>query len=228
MAAPTLRRTRITRLVALAVALGIWFAPPPATLSAQAWHLFAIFAATIVSVVIGAFPILTASVLAIAAAVLSGTLTATDACAGFAAPTIVLIIVAFLVARAVVKCGLGERLGHRAISLFGRSTLGLSYSIFAVDALIAPAFPSNTARSSVLYPLALSMAQAAGVRPEREDRRRLGQFLMVSGMASLSLSSALWLTAMAGNPLGAAIARTRGVDLSFGSWLIAASVPTLL
>jgi DASS family divalent anion:Na+ symporter len=198
---------RLARAIALAVALAIWFIPPPGQLTAQAWHLFAIFAATIFSVVIGAFPILTASVLAIAAAVLSGTLSATAAYAGFANPTIVLIIVAFLVARAVVKSGLGQRLGYRAISWFGKSTLGLSYSIFAVDALISPAFPSNTGRA---------------------DRRRLGQYLMFSGMASLTLSSALWMTAMAGNPLGAEIAKKSGVNIGFGSWLIAACVPTIL
>jgi len=47
-------------------------------------------------------------------------------------------------------------------------------------------------------------------------------------MASLTLSSGLWLTAMAGNPLGAEIARKYGVEIGFGSWLIASSVPTLL
>jgi DASS family divalent anion:Na+ symporter len=123
---------------------------------------------------------------------------------------------------------LGERLGYRAITIFGRSSLGLSYSIFALDAVIAPAFPSNTARSGVLYPFALSVAESAGVTPEREDRRRLARFLMFSGMASLTLSSALWLTAMAGNPLGAEIASQFGVEIGFGSWLIAAAVPTLL
>jgi di/tricarboxylate transporter len=51
---------------------------------------------------------------------------------------------------------------------------------------------------------------------------------MFSGMISLTLSSALWLTAMAGNPLGAEIARQWGLEISFGSWLVAASVPTLL
>jgi len=219
---------RIARAIAIAVALIIWFIPPPGPLTPQAWHLFAIFGATILSVVIGAFPILTASVLAIAAAVLSGTLSPAAAYAGFSNPTIVLIIMAFLVARAVVKCGLGQRLGYRAISWFGKSTLGLSYSIFAVDAIIAPAFPSNTARSGVLYPLVFSMAEAAGATPDREDRRRLGRFLMFSGMASLTLSSALWLTAMAGNPLGAEIAKKNGVDINFGSWLIAACVPVIL
>jgi DASS family divalent anion:Na+ symporter len=103
----------------------------------------------------------------------------------------------------------------------------LSYSIFVLDALIAPAFPSNTARSGILYPLAFSLADAAGAKPDRPERRRLGAYLMYSGVASLSLSSALWLTAMAANPLGSEIARGRGVDIGFGRWLVAASLPTL-
>jgi divalent anion:Na+ symporter, DASS family len=227
-AAAALRRSRIARTITLGVALGIWFLPPPGTLSVQAWRLFAIFGATILSVMIGAFPILTASVFGLAAAVLTGILPVNVAYTSFANPTILLIIIAFLVARAVVKCGLGQRLGYRAISLFGKSTLGLSYAIVAVDAVIAPAFPSNTARSGVLYPLAVSMAEAAGVAPGREDRKRLAKFLMFSGMVSLTLSSALWLTAMAGNPLGAEIAKQYGLNIGFGSWLIAASVPTIL
>ena len=129
--------------------------------------------------------------------------------AGFANGTILLIVIAFLVARAVVKCGLGARAGHLMVSVFGRSTLGLSYSIFLVDA-------RHRAGVSEQH-RALRRALSAGVfagRSRRRDagddpsRRRLGAFLMFSGIASLSLSSALWLTAMAANPLGAEIART--------------------
>src|SRR5262245_39233510 len=186
------RRTIIARLATLALAAAIWFCPLPAGLTAPAWRLFAIFASAILSVVVGAFPILTASVLALAAAVLSRTIPPAAAYSGFGNPTILLIVVAFLVARSVVNCGLGQRLGYHAISLFGKSTLGLSYSIFVVDAVIAPAFPSNTARSGVLYPLAFSVAEAAGAKPGGEDRPRLGRFLMFSGIASLTLSSGLW------------------------------------
>ena len=94
-------------------------------------------------------------------------------------------------------------IGHLIVSRFGRSTLGLSYSIFLVDGLIAPAFPSNTARSGVIYPLAFSLADAAGATPgRRQPPARSARFLMFSGIVSLSLSSALWLTAMAANPLG--------------------------
>jgi DASS family divalent anion:Na+ symporter len=210
-----------------ALLLGLWLCPTPAGLAPAAWHLFALFAAAIFSVVVGALPILTASVLALAAAVLTGTVAPAEAYAGFANGTILLIVIAFLVARAVVKCGLGERLGHLAVSVFGRSTLGLGYSVFLVDGVIAPAFPSNTARSGVLYPLVLSVAEAAGAKPGVEGRARLGRFLMFSGMASLTVSSALWFTAMAANPLGAEIARGHGLDIGFASWLVASSVPTL-
>jgi DASS family divalent anion:Na+ symporter len=221
-------RTRLVRAAVIGVAVLLWFIPPPEGLTTDAWRVFAVFAAAILSVVISAFPILTASVLAVAATVLTGLLTPAKAYAGFANATILLIVLAFLVARAIIKCGLGVRIGHLIVSWFGRSTLGLSYSIFLVDGVISPAFPSNTARSGVMYPLAFSLAEAAGARPGDESRRRLGSFLMFSGMVSLSLSSALWLTAMAANPLGTEIARQFGVEIGFGSWLIASSVPTLL
>lgn len=217
----------IARAASLAVAVGLWLTPVPEGLTAASWHLFALFAAAIAAVVSGALPILTASLLATSVAVLGGVITPEAAWSGFANGTIVLIVVAFLVARAVVKCGLGERIGHAVVQVFGRSTLGLAYSLFLVDAVIAPAFPSNTARSGVLYPLAASLAQTAGAQPGDPSRVRLGGFLMFSGIASLTLSSALWLTAMAANPLGTEIARGFGVEIGFGQWLLASAVPTL-
>ena len=220
------RRALVARAATVGVAAVLWFTPPPDGLALQAWRLFAIFAAALIAVVIDAFPILTASVFAVAASVLTGLLQPAQAYSGFGNATILLIVVAFLIADAVVKCGLGARGGHWIVSRFGRSTLGLSYSIFLLDAVIAPAFPSNTARSGVLYPLAYALADAAGAAPGRSGRQRLGAFLMFSGIASLSVSSALWLTAMAANPLGTEMARAVGVEIGFGRWFLAASVPT--
>jgi DASS family divalent anion:Na+ symporter len=219
-------RRQLARIAAGALGLAIWFAPAPQGLDPQAWRLFAVFATAIFSVVVNALPILTASVLAVAIAVLTGLLEPEAAYSGFANGTILLLVVAFLVANAVVKCGLGKRGGHLMASLFGGSTLGLGYSIFLLDAAIAPAFPSSTARSGVLYPFARSLADGAGARPDGPGRQRLGAFLMFSGMASLSISSALWLTAMVANPLGSEIARGVGVEVSFGRWLLASCVPT--
>ncbi len=217
----------VARLATFLLLAAIWWSPPPSELTVATWRLFAIFVTAIFSVIAGALPILTASVVAIAGAVLTGLLSPDEAYAGFANGTILLIVVAFLVAGAVVKSGLSARAGYWVVSRFGRSTLGLSYSIFFLDAVIAPAFPSNTARSGVLYPLAFSLSEAAGAHPDRPVRRKVGAFLMYSGIVSLSVSSALWLTAMAANPLGTEIARRSGVEIGFGRWLLAASVPTL-
>src|SRR4249920_1587386 len=213
--------------LACALVFGIWFAPIPAGLTREAWHLFAVFAAAIVAVIVNAFPLLTASLLAVGAVVLTGTVDPAKAFAGFANSSVLLVVVAFLVAHAVVKSGLGRRISLLVVSAFGRSTLGLGYSIFITDALIAPAFPSNTARGGVLYPIILSLAQNAGSMPADEKSRRMGGYLMFCGMASLSVSSALWLTATSGNPIAVSLAAPYGVKINFGSWMLAASVPIL-
>ena len=51
---------------------------------------------------------------------------------------------------------------------------------------------------------------------------------MFCGMASLSVSSALWLTATSANPIGVSLAAEHGLKVNFGSWLLVASVPALL
>jgi len=218
---------RIKRAVPFVLALGIWFFPVPAGLTAPAWHLFAVFAAAIASVLINAFPLLTASMLAVGAIVLTGTIKPEQAYSGFANSSVLLVVVAFIVAQAVVKSGLGRRVSLFMVSRFGGSSLGLAYSLVLTDAAIAPAFPSNTARSGVLFPIVLSLAQGAGSKPDDEKTRRVGGYLMFCGMASLSVSSALWMTATSVNPIGVEIARQFGLKISFGSWLLAASVPAL-
>jgi DASS family divalent anion:Na+ symporter len=215
------------RTVVLLIALTGWFMPPPDGLTQQAWHLFVIFAGGIAAVITNATSILLAAILALAAAVLTRTLTPTEAYAGFGDGFILLIVVAFLIGRAVVNSGLGVRIAYNLIRLFGKSTLGLGYSVVAADMLIAFAFPSNTARSGVLYPITLSLAIGSGSRVEDGTRKRLGAYLMMTSMAGLSLSSALWFTAMAANPIGAGLAASQGVTITFNSWLLMASVPCL-
>jgi DASS family divalent anion:Na+ symporter len=215
------------RVFPFALAISVWLAPIPAGLTAQAWHLFAIFVSAITAVLLGAFPLLTSTMLAAAAVVLSNTVSAEKAFAGFANPSVLLVVIAFLVAQAVVKSGLGRRISLFMVSQFGRSSMGLAYSIVLTDAAIAPAFPSNTARAGVLYPIVLSVAQGAGSRPDDPEGRRLGGYLMFCSMASLAVSSALWMTATSANPIGIQVARASGVEIGFGKWLVAASVPAL-
>ena len=217
----------VRRAVPFALAIGIWFTPVPSGLTAPAWHLFAVFVAAIVAVLVNAFPLLTSTMLAVAAVVLTGTISPAKAFGGFANASVLLVVIAFLVAQAVVKSGLGRRISLFMVSRFGRSSLGLAYSIVLTDAVIAPAFPSNTARGGVLFPIVLSVAQGSGSRPEDAEGRRLGGYLMFCAMASLAVSSALWMTATSANPIGIQVAREFGLEIGFGKWLVVASVPAL-
>ena len=51
---------------------------------------------------------------------------------------------------------------------------------------------------------------------------------MFCGMASLAVSSALWMTATSSNPLGVQVVRDFGVTIGFGRWLLVAAVPALI
>jgi len=217
----------LKRAFPFALAIGIWLVPVPDGLTAPAWHLFAIFVAAISAVLVGAFSLLTSTMIAVAAVVLSGTVSYAKAFGGFANPSVLLVVIAFLVAQAVVKSGLGRRISLFMVSRFGRSSLGLAYSLVITDAVIAPAFPSNTARGGVLFPIALSVAQGSNSKPDDPNGRRLGGYLMFCAMASLAVSSALWMTATSANPIGIQVVKEFGIQIGFGKWLVVASVPAL-
>jgi len=212
----------------LILGLILWYLPTPTGLETQAWHLFVIFISAIFAVIINAMPIFTSSILALATVVLTGTLTTKQAYSGFSEDFILLIIVAFLIARGVIKSGLGKRIAFLIIRKFGTSSLKLGYSIVAADMFISPAFPSNTARSGVLFPIVNALAADSGSKVSDGSRKKIGSFLMMTSMAGLTLSSTLWLTAMAANPAGAKMAKEVGIDISYGAWALAASVPVLI
>lgn len=210
------------------LALLTWLAvPTPEGLEDPAWNLFFVFISTIALIIAGAMPIFVAAIAALAIAVLGGILTPEQGFSGFSNSTILLIATAFLIARGVVKSGLGDRVAYLIISVLGKTTLGLGYAMITTDLLIAPAFPSNTARSGTLFPITQSIALGTGSAPDEATRKKTGAFLMMLSITGLSISSALWLTAMAANPVGADMAREQGVEISFGSWFLAASVPSL-
>jgi len=125
---PLFHRKAVLGLGLFLVALGLWYLPAPAGLRPEAWRLFVVFFATILSIVTGLLPILVASIFALSVTVLTQLLTPEQAYDGFSQPFILLIVAAFLVSQAVVKSGLGKRIALHIIAKFGHSSLGLAYS----------------------------------------------------------------------------------------------------
>ena len=222
------RQRWIRRGITLVFGIILWHLPIPWDLSQDAWHLFTIFITAIVGVLIDALSIFTASVLALVAVVLFRVLTPQRAFSGFSESFILLILAAFLVAKGVIKSGLGRRIAFTLIRRFGKSTLNLGYCVVATDTLLGPAIPSNTARSGILYPITHALALDTGSRPTAEGRKKTGSYLMMTAISGHTISSALWFTGMAANPVGAGIAAQFGVNMNFGNWVFVASVPCII
>jgi DASS family divalent anion:Na+ symporter len=233
MAEDTSSRSPRSTIVKLAVVAGvgllIWFFPPPPDVTPQAWHLLAVFVATIVGIVLEPFPMGTIALLGIAAATLTHTLTMKEALSGFSNQVIWLVVTAFFLARGFIKTGLGARIAYMFVQLLGRRTLGLGYSIVATEFVLAPAIPSNTARAgAVVFPIVRSVAEAFGSRPANGTQRRVGAFLIKCAFEANLITSAMFLTAMAANPLAAQMASDQGVEITWTTWASAAAVPGLI
>src|SRR5262245_17265325 len=132
----------------------VWALPRPEAVDPRAWRLFAIFVATLAGIVAKPLPMGAIAICGIAAALVTRTLTITEALSGFSNVTLWLVVSAFFFAAGFVKTGLGTRIAYMLISKFGRSTLGLGYSLVATDLVLAAAIPSNTARAAgVVFPI---------------------------------------------------------------------------
>ena len=215
----------------LVVLLGaaIWFCPAPAGMKPQAWHLFAIFVATIAGFIAQPLPIGAVALISITFSALVKILKPGEALSGFSNTTIWLIVAAFLFAQAFINTGLGKRIAYLLIEAIGDSTLKLGYAMTLSDFVISPATPSNTARAGgILYPIVKSLSSAFNSEPGPSSRR-VGAYLMQTTYQANTITSAMFLTSMAGNPLIAELAaKTLHIEISWGLWALAAIVPGAL
>jgi DASS family divalent anion:Na+ symporter len=218
----------VKRVITLVFGIIVWHLPIPWDITPDTWHLFALFITAIIGVLLEALSIFTASVIALVAVVLLRVLPPEKAFSGFSESFILLILAAFLVAKGVIKSGLGRRIAFLLIRRFGKSTLKLGYCLVVTDTIIGPTIPSNTARSGIMYPITHALSLDTGSKPTPEGRRRTGTYLMMTYIAGQTITSALWLTGMAANPVGAGIAEQFGVNMNFGNWVFVASVPCII
>jgi DASS family divalent anion:Na+ symporter len=214
--------------VVVATGLLIWFAPMPAGVNARAWHMLAIFVATIVGFVAQPLPVSAVALIAITVTVFTNTLTMQQALSGFASPLVWLIVVAFFIASGFIRTGLGPRIAYVFMAALGRRSLGLAYSLIATDLVLAPGIPSNTARAGgVVFPILKSLGKAFGSEPEAGTSRRISAFLTCCAYQGTVITSAMFMTAIVVNPLVAGLARSAGVEITWATWALAASVPGL-
>ncbi len=210
----------------LSFALILWFTPTPAGLDIKAWHLFIIFLATIISVIVKPLPMGSLAMIAIATCTMTQTLTVQQSLSSFSSPILWLVIVAFFIARSFIKTGLGARIAYHCISKIGASTLGLSYGLIATELILAPFIPSNTARGAgIIFPIVSALNKEYESDPANGTHKKIGAYLIKLCYQANIITSAMFLTALAGNPLIASFVGAIGIEVTWISWASAAVVP---
>ncbi|EMA2810036.1 DASS family sodium-coupled anion symporter [Campylobacter jejuni] len=152
-----------------------------------------------------------------------------DALSGFSNSLIWLIVISIIVARGVIKTGLGERLAYHFISIFGKKTLGIAYSIAFCETILAPVTPSNTARAgAIINPIVQAIARSFKSTPEDGTQNKIGTYLSLVNYQANPISSAMFITATAPNPLVVdliAQATNLEVHLTWGQWALGMFLP---
>jgi len=214
-------------LVLLFLFIIMWFVLPiPAGVTVQGWHLFIIFILTILGLIIKPLPMGAMAFTAIAVVVATQTMSLKLTLSSFSSNIVWLIMAAFLLARGFIKTGLGSRIAYYFVSVLGKSTLGLAYGLTAAEVLFAPLMPSNTARGAgIIYPIIDALNDEYKSKPELGTSKKIGSYLIKLLYQINVLTSAMFLTATAGNPLIVGIAAGNGVVISWSTWAIACIVP---
>ncbi|HKX32639.1 MAG TPA: DASS family sodium-coupled anion symporter, partial [Blastocatellia bacterium] len=206
----------------------IWLCPH-AGFDARSWGVLCIFGAMISGMIARPLPAGAIIIAGISLANVLGLVTTQEALSGFASATVWLIVAAFIFATGFRTTRLGERIAYHVIAAFGRSSLRLGYSLVIADLILAPMTASNTARAGgVIFPVAQAMAHAFDSRPG-VTANRLGAFLFQALYQGNVVTSAMFMTGMAANPLVIEFTRqTANLRLTWAQWALAAAVPGLL
>lgn len=231
-AAPQKNTAQLLQVVAIiAVTLIIFFLPVPEGVDPRGMQMAGIFVGTILGLILQPLPTASVAIIGLTAAMITGTMKASsEALTGFGNTTIWLIVAAFFIADGFLITGLGRRIALLFVSKLGKSALGLSYGMALTDLVLAPATPSTTARAGgVIYPIVRSLAVVNGSEPTTdESRRRLGSYLLMTALQVNTITAAMFVTAMAGNPIAVKLAAENGVHITWGNWALGALVPGLI
>lgn len=218
-------------ILPLAVGIILWLVTPfkPAAISVPAWHLFAIFIATIIACVTKPLPMMATTLIAITIATVTGIFKMKEVAAGFGNPTAWMVAMCMFMAAGFIKSGLGKRIAYFFVKTFGKRTLGLAYALSLVETVLAIGIPSNNARvNGIMYPIIDNLSKEMGSDPKKGTQREMGSYLVFNEYEVNIVTSTMFLTGLAGNMVALGIAKTQNVNISWMQWFLAAIVPGII
>jgi DASS family divalent anion:Na+ symporter len=215
--------------VLLVVYLVVVYALPwSAAVKPSGRHVTGLFLATIAGSILEPIPAAALVLIAITLAGLTGALTMDQALGGYADRTVWLVMSAFFLSRALINTGLARRIALTFVRWFGKTSLGVCYSLGLSDFVLAGMIPANGARAGgVIRPIGKAIAEIYGSTPG-PTANKLGSYLYTAVYQSVCVSTAMFYTGQASNPLAARFAAGYGYTVTWASWFAAAIVPGAL
>jgi di/tricarboxylate transporter len=164
---------RLLRLLALATIYLVvaHLIPPPTGVTPAGWRITGVFLATVAGLMLQPLPGAAMVVIGLTLFVIVGGLPMASALTGFSSPSVWLVLGAMLMSRVLSDTGLSRRIALFFVRAFGKSSLGVSYSLVltspwprafrrspraraASSCRLRAASPSSTTRGRALQPRA--------------------------------------------------------------------------
>ena len=207
-----------------ALALGLQLIPAPEGLSPEAWRVVSLAALMVVWWVTEAIPIAATALIPLAALPLIGAASIKDAASPYADPIVFLFIGGFMLAAAVERWRLHERIALSIASVAGGRPVALVAGFMLASMLISMCI-SNTATTLTLAPIAIGAARAmsGGGKPD----------LALGGALTLGVAHAATIGGIGtpvGTPtnlIGIAFFERAGEPIAFIDWMSRA-IPIML
>jgi len=211
--------------VAVVAAVAIWVMPPAAGLSLQGQRALALFAGIFFLYLTEAIPLAVSSLLVVPAAVLMGVAKVSSALEGFGSSSVYLLVGAFILATAMVKTKLAERITYLILSRTGCAPVRITFGVTLSNIVLAFLVPSTAARVAILLPVCLSIIALFS----DQGRSKFAVNLLLTLTLTNATIGAGILTATVPNPVTIEfLTRVTGRTVSYGEWLLYGFPPALL
>ena len=211
--------------LAIVLMTAVWFMPKLPGLSVVGQKALSLFVGVFVLYLTEAIPLPITSMLVVPAAVLMGVVNLKTALEGFASSSVYLIVGAFILATAMVKTKLAERITYMILSGIGGSARNITLGVVLANICLAFLVPSSTARTAILLPVCISIIELF----KTEGRSKFAINLLLTLAFTNATIGAGILTATVPNPVTIDfIVKAGGPLISYTDWLLYGFPPALL
>ena len=193
--ARAMRSRVIGALAAVAVPLALWWIPPPAGLSVNGWHIFAVLVGAGVAWLFEPVPDFAVALAMAGAWGVLGLATVAQAFSGFASSSWVLALGALALAAAMLRSGLLFRAALMLLRAFPATHTGQLLALVFGGVVLTPLVPLSVARVAAIAPLAHELSRALGYAP----RSKGSASLAFAGLIGYWYFSSVFLTGLATN-----------------------------